>query len=586
VGVEVRGAEAPPALKPQPSRSAQERLPVLEAAILAGVLAAAVAARLHVISHFNVNWDEFAYLSHVHSYLRGYLEQRLQTFHVHFFTWLPLVGANEVDQIIAARGVMLVLQLVTAGLLYRIARRWMTAHAALFAVAAYLSFSFVIRGGASFRRDPIALCAVMAALNLLLSNAAGLSRSVLGGLLLALAGLVTIKTSLFLPTLVVILAGPVLYGSNTGQALRRGAATALSAAVGFAFLYWMHSSTVHQTGSASSFEVAESSLAKTVIEAGLFPQREVLLTTLRWDPVFWAFWLVGVVVVGVRIRQTTGQERWRWIELAALSLPMATLAVYRNSFPYFYSFILAPASVLAALTWQSFTPRRPLPLVLKLLALTWMVGSLILHGVYAPRQMPLDDQRLVVSEVHRMFPEPTSYLDRSSMVSSFPQAGFFMSTWGMEAYARRREPVLRRAIEKRGPPLLVANHPLLDPANVVYPSATPYRPLLLEPDRKALEGAYIHHWGPIYVAGTRFEAPLAEPPARIDLLIGGLYTMEAGGPVLIDGRVTQPGQTIALTQGVHRAAGVNRAETVTLRWGKRLYRPVRPPPVRPLFLGF
>jgi hypothetical protein len=200
--------------------------------------------------------------------------------------------------------------------------------------------------------------------------------------------------------------------------------------------------------------------------------------------------------------------------------------------------------------------------------------------------MPLDDQRLVVSEVHRMFPEPTSYLDRSSMVSSFPQAGFFMSTWGMEAYARRREPVLRRAIEKRGPPLLVANHPLLDPANVVYPSATPYRPLLLEPDRKALEGAYIHHWGPIYVAGTRFLAPRAETPARIDLLIGGLYTMEAGGPVLINGRVTQPGQTIALTQGVHRAAGVNRAETVTLRWGKRLYRPVRPPPVRPLFLGF
>jgi hypothetical protein len=586
VGVEVRGAEAPPALKPLPSRSAQERLPVLESAILAGVLVAAVAVRLHVISRFNINWDEFAYLSHVHSYLRGYLEERLQTFHVHFFTWLPLVGPNEVDQIVAARAVMLVLQLVTAGLLYRIARRWTSAPAALFAVAAYLSFSFVIRGGASFRRDPIALCAVMAALSLLLSNAAGLSRSVLAGLLLALAGLVTIKTSLFLPTVVVILAGQVLYGSNRGQALRRGAATVLSAAAGFAILYWLHTSTVHRTGSASSFEVAESSLAKTVIEAGLFPQREVLLATLRWDPVFWAFWLVGVVVVAVRIRQTAGQERWRWVELAALSLPMATLAVYRNSFPYFYSFILAPASVLAALTWQSFTPRRPLPLALKLLALTWMVASLILHGVYAPGQMPLDDQRVVLGEVHRMFPQPTSYLDRCSMVSSFPGAGFFMSTWGMEAYAQRGEPVLRRAIEERRPPLLVANHPLLDPANVVYPAGSQYRPPLLEPDREALEAAYVHHWGPIYVAGKRFEAPLAEPPARIDLLIGGLYTMESGGPVLIDGRATQPGQTIELTRGMHRAAGVTRSEAVTLRWGNRLYRPVRPPPVRPLFLGF
>ena len=167
-GLVMDPASGPGTLAPRPN--IWERLSFLEPAILASILVAAVAVRLHVIARFNINWDEFGYLAHVHDYLRGYLEQEVQTFHVHFFTWLPQVGPNEVDQVIAARAVMLVLQLVTAGLLYRIARRFTNAPAALFAVAAYLSVSFVIRDGASFRRDPIAVCAVLAAFDLLLSR--------------------------------------------------------------------------------------------------------------------------------------------------------------------------------------------------------------------------------------------------------------------------------------------------------------------------------------------------------------------------------------------------------------------------------
>ena len=155
----------------------------------------------------------------------------------------------------------------------------------------------------------------------------------------------------------------------------------------------------------------------------------------------------------------------------------------------------------------------------------------------------------------------------------------------MEAYTQRGVPVLRQAIEKHQPPLLVANHPLLDLEKSVYPAAWQYRPELLEPDREALRGAYIHHWGPIYVAGKHFEAPAGHGVSEIDLLIAGSYTVEASGPVLIDGRLVQPGQVVELTRGVHRAAAVGSAEAVTLRWGSRLYRPESPPD-RPLFSGF
>lgn len=161
-----------------------------------------------------------------------------------------------------------------------------------------------------------------------------------------------------------------------------------------------------------------------------------------------------------------------------------------------------------------------------------------------------------------------------------------MSTWGMDAYARRGEPVLRQAIEEKQPALLVANHPLLDPEHAVFPAAVDYRPALVERDRTALEGAFIHHWGPLYVAGKRFEAPTGETPARIDLLIAGPYTLEARRPVVIDGRLVQPGQLVELARGLHGVTSTGSPEPVTLRWGRGLYLPEYPPPDLPLFLGF
>jgi hypothetical protein len=40
------------------------RVAALEPAALAAVLAASVVARLHLVTHYAINWDEFGYLSH------------------------------------------------------------------------------------------------------------------------------------------------------------------------------------------------------------------------------------------------------------------------------------------------------------------------------------------------------------------------------------------------------------------------------------------------------------------------------------------------------------------------------------------
>jgi hypothetical protein len=469
--------------------------------VLVGVLVAALSVRLIVMANLNINWDEFYYLSLVHDHLRGNLDLKLQTFHVHFFGWLPRVAANEVDQVIAARGLMLGLHFVTVLLLYRIGRRVSGPHAALFAAAAYLSVSLVIRNGASFRSDTLALPLAMAAFDLLLARRASTWRPALAGLLLAVAAMITIKTAIFLPTVAALLGAPLLAGQVTREVARRTVTTALAATIGFALLHGLHGQSAGSSTVRSSAAVTVASLSTTIANASLLPQRDTLVATLVWDAPFWALWLVGCGIVIRRIRGTSGSERASWIQVAALALPVASIAVYRNSFPYFYPTILAPASILLAVAWQRLTERvtrnsNRYAQGAVVVTLSWFAASVLVHGVYVPLTMPLEHQRTVLAMVHRAFPRPVPYLDRSSALASFPQAGFFMSTWGLDAYLERGQPILREAIEERRPPLLIANHPLLNLERMIYPASPTDSLYLLPEDRKALASAYVRHWGP------------------------------------------------------------------------------------------
>jgi len=561
--------------------------------VLVAVLVAALSVRLIVMANLNINWDEFYYLSLVHDHLRGNLDLKIQTFHVHFFGWLPRVAINEADQVIAARGVMLGLHFLTVLLLYRIARRVAGPHAALFAATAYLSVSLVIRNGASFRSDTLALPFVMAAFDLLLTQRASAWRPALAGLLLAVAAMITIKTAIFLPTLAVILGAPLLAGQITRDVARRTVTTALAATVGFALLHGLHGQSVGASTIRSSAAVTAASLSTTIAKASFLPQCDTLVATLVWDAPFWALWLVGCGILIRQIRGTSGSERASWVEVAALALPVASIAVYRNSFPYFYPTILAPASILLAVAWQRLTERVALDANryvqgVVVVTLSWFAASALVHGVYVPVTMPLEHQRTVLAMVHRTFPKPVPYLDRSSALASFPQVGFFMTTWGLDAYLKQGQPLLLEAIEERNPPLLIANHPLLNLEQMIHPASSTDTLYLLPEDREALAGAYVHHWGPVYVAGKRLTASSSQctGPLQFDLLIPGRYTLEANGPVDIDGRLVVPGQSIDLIRGVHRATVLPESEPATLRWGEGLYRPAQAPPREEFFLGF
>ena len=125
--------------------------------ILAATAAAAcigvVIYKFALIRLLNVNWDEFFFLNHVHDLARGELALVLQGSYTHLFSWLLMLPGNEMQQIVAARYVMVALLGLTAWLIWRLARVWLAGFAALVAPFCLPVHDGRPEHGGSFRAD-------------------------------------------------------------------------------------------------------------------------------------------------------------------------------------------------------------------------------------------------------------------------------------------------------------------------------------------------------------------------------------------------------------------------------------------------
>src|SRR5687768_1700790 len=82
--------------------------------LLLGMGLLLVFVRLHLAVRFEINWDEFLNLSMVYEHAAGSLQQILQTVFIYLFTWVSAVSSNEVDQVIAARFLVLAFAALTS----------------------------------------------------------------------------------------------------------------------------------------------------------------------------------------------------------------------------------------------------------------------------------------------------------------------------------------------------------------------------------------------------------------------------------------------------------------------------------------
>ena len=316
--------------------------------ILTSFLFLTLVLRIFFVFATDMNWDEFFYLSNVYDFERGDLNRPLQTIHVHAFRWLRFISENEVNQLIAARIVMYVFSLFTAYFIYKICRHFTSQSAAIFAVTNYCSFTFVIDHAASFRTDPIVTLMLMAALYIAISKQWNYYWFTLCGILIGFAGMVTIKAIFITPVIGSVMMIGTLQSAKKQRAFGACSLAFICSIASFGILYLLHKSALPISEGSADTNTISHGIAKTILSGVIFPQLSFLLQAVFSNLVFCIAFIFGVVSIAKNLMHTSAEGKAKCILLLSFCIPLSTLIFYRNTFPYFYPFIIAPASVLIA----------------------------------------------------------------------------------------------------------------------------------------------------------------------------------------------------------------------------------------------
>jgi hypothetical protein len=348
-------------------------------------------------------------------------------------------------------------------------------------------------------------------------------------------------------------------------------------------LYFWHRATIAAPVPASPAAFLQSSAEKVVRFDAFIPTYPILQETVRGNLVQWGLVCFALALLSRRL--WTRDQVVESYSALALAFPLLSLVFYRNAFPYFYTFIMPPALVLCAFTFDRLASMDG-PRGCRCGHMAWLATAAIGVSVLAYALVLAPDgrttQRQVIAAVHEIFPEPVPYIDWSGMVSSFPKVGFFMSSWGTQRYRAANKPVFADLLRARQPKFVLANSPMLSSALATGRSASNLS--LLEEDAAVLRGQFIQYWGPIYVVGTRV---LLDPggAAVWELLVPGSYRLESELPVFVNGSIYSPGSTIPLGPGAVSLRSDVRQEVV-LRTSDAGSRPSYPVPKGPLLTGF
>ncbi len=504
-----------------------------------------------------INWDEFWFYYHIAEFSRGTLEQPLQTIHVRLFAWLPGMAGNTVDKIVIGRMAMLACEVVTLGAIYLMARRFVDKAPALLAPLLYVSAGFVFQHGFSFRTDPMATACLMVSLAILLRSRLDVKALAAFALLVALAGMITIKIALYAPAFIGI---AWLRWSETGYSKGSALRLVLAAAgtvAAFAAIYSWHAQGLSAPANGAGMA---SSASQSMFFLGIPPFWHIALKGVAFSISL----SIMIAITPALIRRSDAPLAEK-LALAGLWLPVLTPLFYLNTLAYFYAFILAPVAVACAPAISSVLQRYSV----KVLSLVVLV---ITSGIFLVEDRAvIDRQKQVVEAGERILPQGAAYFDFNGMLVHFTKANDFLSSWGLVQYAQRGANDYRNTMTQRPVPVLLANVEVLEDVMAGRPT------LFSDADVAALRGSYIHHWGPFFVAGKQVNAP---QQVEEEFLVPGTYRIE-DGLLSVDGQSYTAGETLEISRGWHTLQG-----TATLRWGDARLMPDRSWDGGPLYVKF
>jgi hypothetical protein len=528
------------------------------------VLAAVALLQFPLIWQRAINWDEMFHYAQITRFRNGTLTAPLQTFYIRLFDWIYDLPGNSIDHIVAARFVMFGFELLAAIAIAGIAMRFFDRATALLCAAAYLSAGFVFQHGFSFRADPVAAGLLMGGLWLIAATRLQAWVVVLGGVLLGVATIYTIKVVLYAPAF----AGIAWWAWNNAGRSRdfalRLIAMAVCAVVTCAGLYFWHSATLHGEVARAAGAGINSSV-ENMFFIGVPRYLVFMLKQVALAPVF-----VALLVLAPGRIFAPGRPAAERIALAGMIAPIATLAFYHNTAPYYYVFILAPIAVGigASIAWA----KGKLGVIA--LAAAILVNAAMLWIREDPA--PMQRQHELVDVVTRSFPERVAYFDFCGFVGRFPKANGFMTPWGLVGYLRGEGPGYRQRMEMRVVPLVIDDDPMFQRL-----FAGVYAPEFRPEDARALRSNYVKFWGPLWIAGKSVSHTV---PTAEEFLVPGTYTVRDGA-VLLDGQRLEAGSTVMIERGIHQlAAATDRPARLT--WGNRIDPPAQPASDEPFWVPF
>ncbi|MGD8841203.1 MAG: glycosyltransferase family 39 protein [Gammaproteobacteria bacterium] len=549
----------------------------LQIGLLAGTILVILAIQAFYLLNFNINWDEFLFLSLVFEYSAGTLSKSLQTFHVHLFSWMTGLDRDEIQLTLLGRGFMLFCELATLGFIYSISRKFVRTGFALFAVLAYLASGFVLMQGTSFRADPMITSLLMAAIYLLMEKSDRPWKDIAASVSIGLAFVISIKSVFYAPAILGALIWRTRHSTGMEHRIRLCIGLFLGVSVSILVFYFWHRSTLAPV-EAKAVTRLNSVFSRVLLDIPFWPQRQYFLS---WITASWPQALLIFSGISLLWSRQSRESTSRLTVSLLFALPILSIFFYRNAFPYFYPFIVASSMISVAIGGQAVAES-----VSRVFSRTLLTSIVIYMFVYTLGQSYLysfhhqTGQRETISLIHEMFPQPTPYIDRNSMIASYPKCGFFMSSWGMEKYRETGKPVFSRVLDECEPKFLIANSYQLKSALYGNSSeANPY--LLLDEDARLLKSNFIHHWGAIWVAGKNFD--LDGRPTSFQIPVAGIYTVESPAQIILDEQQYGDGDYLFLSKGSHVIEST--PQQVELRYGRHLPRPGYPPS-SPIYYDF
>lgn len=510
--------------------------------LILGVLVVVIACQGWLIYQKAINWDEFLHFGQIYELADGRLSGSLQSLHSRLFGWAAMVSQDVITQIQAARIAMLACAVLTAGCVVLLVRRLVNIETALLCGLVYLTAGFIFTNAITYRPDPVAAAALMGALCLIAFGSFSWKHIILSGMLVGLAGALTIKSVFYAPCFAAVVYLQWLNAAGTrANIVYRSAALLVVAMLFFALIVGLHGSTLPAAPTQGS---SLGGKVDSFLRFFEFEQIRYVFAEMALAPLV----TLGLILLVPVARGLPGNVK---ILLLGLCGPLLSIFFYRNIFPYFFTFLLPPICVAIAPVLSKLVGRYGLTPVI--IVSLFGPAFLLMNEPYGT----LDRQRATISEVGRLFPEPTPYLSYSSYMPEFPrQFRSLISGVALGRYWQEREGQIARDIEAGRIAFVIATGDALD---MVYKNHGP-APILPERDVAALRSNFLHHSDTIFIAGKNV-CPQAEKQ-QIRIFRSGLYSVD-GGDIVIDGKRIADGYSISLTAGTHMAR-YHQAECVKL----------------------